>query len=70
MYARHFEGLFGRERRKYGGNAPREHRLACAGRTDHEHVMPAGHCHFEGALRELLSLDVGEVVSVGVAFRH
>ena len=31
--------------------------------------MPAGHCHFEGALRELLSLDVGEVVCVGVAFR-
>ena len=40
---------------------PRHHRLAGAGRADHQHVVAAGRGDFERAPRERLTADVGEV---------
>ena len=39
----------------------REHRLAGAGRPDHEQVVAAGGGDFERPLGAFLALDVGEV---------
>ena len=70
MDARHLERLLDGERRQDGGDAPREHRLAGAGGTDHEQVVPAGHGHLDGALGEILALDVRKVVAAVAAGRH
>src|SRR4029077_4139741 len=43
------------------GRRGRQHRLAGAGRADHEKVVPAGRSDFEGALGAFLALDVGEI---------
>ena len=51
-----------RERRQEAGKPPGEHRLAGAGRTGHQDVVAAGGGDLEGAARERLSADVGEVV--------
>jgi hypothetical protein len=58
---RHFQKFGRRERRQDGGKPRREHRLAGAGRSDHEQVVAAGGCDFERAFGAFLALDVGEV---------
>ena len=58
---RHFQ-QFGRRQRRQDRRQPRrQHRLAGAGRADHQQVMAAGGGDFERALGALLALDVGEV---------
>ena len=58
---RHFEQLARRERRQDRGQPARQHRLAGAGRADHQQVVAAGGGDLERALGGLLALDVGEV---------
>ena len=58
---RHFEQLGGRERRQDGRQPRGQHRLARAGRPDHQEIVPARGGDFERALGALLALDVGEV---------
>ena len=58
---RHFEQLGGRERRQDRGQARREHRLAGAGRADHQQIVPARRRDLERALGALLALDVVQV---------
>ena len=58
---RDFEQLGRRQRRQDRGQPRRQHRLAGAGRADHQEVVAAGGGDFERALGALLALDVGEV---------
>ena len=58
---RHFEQLGGRQRRQDGRQPRGQHRLAGAGRADHQQVVAAGGGDFERALGALLALDVGEI---------
>ena len=58
---RHFEQLGRRERRQDRRQPRRQHRLAGAGRADHQQVMPAGGGDLERALGALLALDVLEI---------
>ena len=58
---RDFEQFGRRERRQDGRKPRRQHRLAGAGRPDHEQIVAAGGRDFERALGALLALDVGEV---------
>ena len=43
------------------GDAPRHHRLARAGRADEQQVVAAGRRDLEGATRQELTADVGEI---------
>ena len=61
--ARNLQCLLGSEGREDGRNAPREHRLARAGRPDHEDVVSARNGHLDCALRAVLSLHVREVIA-------
>jgi hypothetical protein len=54
-----------RERRQDRRQALRQHRLAGAGRADHQEIVAAGGGDLERALGGLLSLDVGKVGQVG-----
>ena len=56
-----FEKLGRRQRRQDRGQPRRQHRLAGAGRPDHEQIMAAGGRHFERALGAFLALDVGKI---------
>ena len=56
-----FERLGRFERRQDAGQPRRQHRLAGAGRADHQQIVPAGGGDFERALGALLALDVLEV---------
>ena len=58
---RDFEQLAGRERRQDRGQPRRQHRLAGAGRADHQQIVPAGGRDLQGALGALLALDVAQV---------
>ena len=58
---RDFQQLLRRERRQDRRQPRRKHRLAGAGRPDHQEVMSAGGGDFERALAALLSLDVGKI---------
>ncbi len=58
---RDFEQLAGRERRQDRGQPRGEHRLAGAGRADHQQIVPAGRRDLQGALGALLALDVAQV---------
>ena len=58
---RHFQQFGRQQRRQDRGQPRRQHRLAGAGRADHQQVMSAGGGDFERALGALLALDVGEV---------
>jgi hypothetical protein len=55
------EHLGGLERRQQRRQALGQHRLAGAGRSDHQQVVAARRGDFEGALGRLLTLDVLEV---------
>ena len=59
--ARHLERRRGLERRQQARQAPREHRLARAGRPGEQQVVPARGGDLERAPRALLSSDVREV---------
>ena len=50
-----------RHARQDAGQGARQQGLAGAGRADHQHVMPAGRRHFQGALDVLLALDLAEI---------
>ena len=58
---RHFQELGRRQGRQERGEPRRQHRLAGAGRADHEEMMAAGGGDLERALGRLLALDVGEI---------
>ena len=58
---RRLERLVERERRENRGDAAREHRLAGAGRADHQKVVSAGDGDLHRALGHLLALHLGEV---------
>ena len=58
------ERLFEAQRREDRGQALGEHRLAGAGRADHEDVVAAGGGDLERALGDVLAADVAEVGEV------
>src|SRR6516162_8918115 len=58
---RDFEQFRRRQRRQDGRQPRGQHRLAGAGRSDHEQIVTAGGGDFERALGALLALDVLEV---------
>src|SRR5262245_55657451 len=60
---RDFERLARIERWEQAREPAREHRLARARRTDHQHVVAAGGRDLERALRGLLTFDVLEIRS-------
>ena len=53
--------LVGFERRQQTGQARRQHRLARAGRADHQQIVATRRRHFEHALGGFLSLDLREI---------
>ena len=57
----HLQRLGRRKPGQESGEARGEHRLAGAGRADHEQMMPAGRRDFERALGALLALDVAQI---------
>ena len=60
---------FGRRQRRQDGRQPRrQHRLAGAGRSDHQQVVAAGGGDFERALGAFLALDIGEVERRAIHF--
>ena len=65
---RYFQQFGRRQWRQDRRQARRQHRLAGAGRTDHQEVMAASRRDFQGALGALLALDVAEVESRGLLF--
>jgi hypothetical protein len=67
---RDFEQLGRRQRRQDRGQPRREHRLAGAGRADHQQIVAAGGCHLERPLGALLSLDVEEIGHRIVGLAH
>ena len=58
---RDFQQFGRRQRRQDGGKPRRQHRLAGAGRADHQEIMSAGRGDFERALGAFLAFDVGEI---------
>ena len=56
-----FNRLVETHRRQNGRKPARQHGLAGTRRTDQNDVVPAGHRHFHGALRLILSFDVFEI---------
>ena len=58
---RRLERLVERQRRQDGRQPLGEHRLARAGRADHQDVVAAGRGDLERALGVLLAVDLGEV---------
>ncbi len=58
---RDFEQLGRRQRRQDRRQPRRQHRLAGAGRPDHQQIVPAGGGDLERALGALLALDVLEI---------
>ena len=67
---RDFQQLRRRQRRQDRRQPRRQHRLAGAGRADHQQVMAAGGGDLERALGALLALDVLEVDERGRRFAH
>ena len=61
VHSRRLQRLLERRRRQDRGHAAREHRLAAAGRPDHQHVMTAGRRHLERALERVVTADLGQV---------
>ena len=59
------ERLLEARRRQDARQPPRQHRLAGAGRADHQQVVAARRGDLEGALGVLLTADVGQIRSVG-----
>src|SRR3954451_3264649 len=59
-----------RHRWDHRWHALREHRLAGTGRSDHEHVVPSGHGHFERALHVRLAFYVAEIGVVSLMMRE
>ena len=66
---RDLERLGRLERRQDAGQARRQHRLAGAGRADHQQVVAAGRGDLERPLGALLALDVGRSGSRALARR-
>ncbi len=62
---RRFQRLVGLERRQDAGQPRRQHRLARAGRADHQEIVPAGRRQLEHPLGAFLALDLGEVGIAG-----
>ena len=61
MDFRRLDRFLQRHRRDDRGDAFREHRLARAGRADHQHVVPASDRDLHRALDVSLAFDVGEI---------
>jgi hypothetical protein len=61
-HLRDLERLVQLQRRQDAGQAAREHRLPCAGRTAQQQVMAARRRDLEGTLCLLLSVDLCQVV--------
>ncbi len=60
-HGRRFECLVGAHRRQQSGEALGQHRLAGAGRTDHQHAVTAGSCDLQSSLGGRLTLDVKKI---------
>ena len=58
---RGFQRLVGLERRQDAGQAGRQHRLARAGRADHQEIVAAGRGQLEHPLGAFLALDLGKI---------
>ena len=63
-----FEQFRRRQRRQNGRQSRRQHRLAGAGRSDHQEIVAAGRGDFERALGAFLALDIGEVDGRAIYF--
>ena len=61
------DGFLERERRQDGRQPPGQHRLAGAGRPDHQHVVRTGGGDLEGALGVRVAPHVGEIEAVALA---
>lgn len=59
---RDFQQLFGRQRRQQARRARGQHRLARAGRPDHQQIVPAGHGDLERALGGFLSAHIAQIL--------
>src|SRR5437867_710195 len=69
MDPRRFQAFFETHRRKYRGDSFRQHGFAGSWRTDHQHVVTAGHRHFDCALGVKLSSHIPEVFESPMGFR-
>ena len=65
IHHRRLQRLVERQRRQDPRQAPREHRLARAGRPDEQQVVAAGGRDLERAARDLLPAHVGQVRRLG-----
>ncbi len=65
MHAGRLEGCLGRKRRQDAREASSQHRLAGAGRADHQQMVPAGRGDLDGQLRQRLAPDLGEIRAMG-----
>ena len=70
VYLGGLQRFVGRQRRQDGGNAPGQHRLARAGRTDHDDIMTARRRDFERPLHVGLPLYVREVLGIRIVSRE
>ena len=61
MDGRGFDRFLERQRRQDARQPPRQHRLAGAGRPDHQQVVAAGGGDFERAARKRLAVKIGEI---------
>ena len=61
MNGRDLDRFLERQRRQDARQPSRQHRLAGAGRTDHQQVVAAGGGHFQRASRERLTVKVGQI---------
>ncbi|MGX1154358.1 hypothetical protein RKD39_001936 [Streptomyces albogriseolus] len=62
VHGRHLQGRLAVQRRQDGRHPLREHRLAGAGRSLQEKVVPARRGHLDRRARRVLAHDIGEVV--------
>ena len=67
---RDFQQFRRRQRRQDRGQPRRQHRLAGAGRADHQQMMPAGRGDLERALGAFLALDVAQIEQRCLALVH
>ena len=61
-------GLFLRHLRQNRTHATRQHRLARAGHTDHQNIMPSRRRNLKRTLRLILSLHIRKVIGKGIVF--
>src|SRR5438132_14323023 len=63
------EALLETHRRQDAGDTLRQHRLSRPRRSDHQHVVAAGHCDFNGAFRMVLAANIAEIFGAWLSIR-